>query len=51
MIGCCDYDVCGECHAIDLVTFRKFGRLLLCVWFVIVIMVHVWLLLCYRGQS
>ena len=41
MIGYCDYDVCGDCNAIDLVTLRKFGRLLLCVWFVTVIMVHV----------
>ena len=41
MIGYCDYDVCGDCNAIDLVIVRKFGRLLLCVWFVTVIMVHV----------
>ena len=31
MIGYCDYGVCGVCNAIDLVTVRKFGRLLLCV--------------------
>ena len=36
--------------AIDLVTIKKFGRLLLCMWFVAVIMVH-WILLCYRGHT
>ena len=38
------------CDAIDLVTIKKFGRLLLCMWFVAVIMVH-WILLCYRGHT
>ena len=41
MIGYCDYDVCGDCNAIDLVTERMLGRLMLCVWCVTVIMVHV----------
>ena len=41
MIGYSEYDVCGECNAIDLVTVRKFGRLLLCVCFFTVSMVHV----------
>ena len=31
MIGYCDYDVCGDCSANDLVNVRKFGWLLLCV--------------------
>ena len=38
MIGYCDYDVCCDCSAIDLVTVKKFGWLLLCVW--LVMMVH-----------
>ena len=38
------------CDAIVLVTIKKFGRLLLCMWFVAVIMVH-WILLCYRGYT
>ena len=41
MIGYCENDVYGDCNAIDLVTVRKFGRLLFCVWFVTVIMVPV----------
>ena len=41
MIGYCDYDVCGDCNTIDMVTVRKFGRLLLCVKFVTVIIAHV----------
>ena len=34
------------CDAIVLVTIKKFGRLLLCMWFVNVIM-----LLCNRGHT